>query len=90
MTWKMYFKLIYSSVHIFTTVDIRTRTHLMDVCGCVHAYMFVSFGFQGFFFFCINYIQNSLLRSYSIIKISSFNFFKRCLEFKDRRKAIWE
>lgn len=40
--------------------------------------------------FCISYIQHSLLRSYSIIKISSFNFFKRYLEFKDRRKAIWE
>ena len=50
MTWKICFKLIYSSVYIFTTVDIRTRTRLMDVCGCVHAYMFVSFGCQDFLY----------------------------------------
>lgn len=50
MTWKMCFKLIYSSVRIFTTVYIRTRTHLTDVCGCVHAYMFASFGCQGFLY----------------------------------------
>lgn len=37
MTWKICFKLIYSSVYIFTTVDIRTRTRLTDVwvCACL-------------------------------------------------------
>ena len=67
MTWKMCFKLIYSSVHIFTTVDIGTRTRLTDVCGCVHAYMLLPLDVS---VFCVNYSQHSLLRSYSILRSS--------------------